>query len=434
MRRVGLTLSLSILVATAVSVAAHGQPYTLDEDLQPLALSLRDYPGADGVRWTAAEGTLEDETQHLYVGGLSALSAAEVFLIALDEGSQISLALAKDTWTRELRSCTADDRSHCSIDFRTFGDVGFKISGEKGSTWQLVLLVSPEVPLDTVMPSPLFAADRKDVGEYEHSGVGDAPGGGSKWLSTVAALLGMIVVLVLALLLRRRSVPARIAVWGLLAICATTQAASADLSQSNAQEIVFFDELRQQGEEEDATREGREEFRDQAYADVQSRVRSLLAIRDLASSWANLSSCSSMSNPAGMPRIPSFCADDRSCESCYSGARGEFDRLRGVFEQLRTIYRCNKTFTDAALALGDDASGVHAVTGLAWQTAKFKILKSTKRLEDAYDQKYVELTGKLHRSMIDLSICEEQYGEPDWYDRFGFAYFEFIRDKYRRGE
>jgi hypothetical protein len=32
----------------------------------------------------------------------------------------------------------------------------------------------------------------------------------------------------------------------------------------------------------------------------------------------------------------------------------------------------------------------------------------------------------------DMAICEAQYGTPDWYDRFGFIYFEFMRDAYKR--
>ncbi len=36
--------------------------------------------------------------------------------------------------------------------------------------------------------------------------------------------------------------------------------------------------------------------------------------------------------------------------------------------------------------------------------------------------------------MVGLSTCEAQYGVPDWYDRFGYMYFEFMRDKYRRSD
>lgn len=38
---------------------------------------------------------------------------------------------------------------------------------------------------------------------------------------------------------------------------------------------------------------------------------------------------------------------------------------------------------------------------------------------------------RLHDSMIELGRCETQYGEPDWYDRVGYMYYEFLTDKYR---
>ena len=34
--------------------------------------------------------------------------------------------------------------------------------------------------------------------------------------------------------------------------------------------------------------------------------------------------------------------------------------------------------------------------------------------------------------MIDIAECEEEFGERDWYDRFGFMFYEFMKEKYRR--
>ena len=69
---------------------------------------------------------------------------------------------------------------------------------------------------------------------------------------------------------------------------------------------------------------------------------------------------------------------------------------------------------------------------MAWQTQRRNIEKSIAELETAYDRKYAELLNSLSRSMLELSECEARYGVEDWFDRFGYMYFEFIKDKYRR--
>lgn len=129
-----------------------------------------------------------------------------------------------------------------------------------------------------------------------------------------------------------------------------------------------------------------------------------------------------------------FCEDDASCSACYSDARSEFNAVRGTFEQLRVIYQCSMDDINSAIAFGDSASGVHGVSGLAWQAQKARITNSVNGLKNAYDNKYDELRGRLHSSMIEIASCEAQYGEPDWYDRFGYVYFEFLTDKYKRSD
>ena len=36
----------------------------------------------------------------------------------------------------------------------------------------------------------------------------------------------------------------------------------------------------------------------------------------------------------------------------------------------------------------------------------------------------------LKDSMVDMAICEAEFGTPDWYDRFGFIYYEFMKVRY----
>lgn len=169
------------------------------------------------------------------------------------------------------------------------------------------------------------------------------------------------------------------------------------------------------------------------------------AIKNLYSTYTGLSSCISSTPPAGAPTIPSICTeisfdeDDEiieeeveGCASCFLVAREKFNNRRYQFEQLATIYKCTKKFTNAAIAFGDNASGVHGVAGLAWQRERIKIEESVRGLEKAYDDKYAEMLDDLADAMMELNICEAEYGVEDWYDRFGYMYFEFMKEKYAR--
>ena len=49
-------------------------------------------------------------------------------------------------------------------------------------------------------------------------------------------------------------------------------------------------------------------------------------------------------------------------------------------------------------------------------------------------RKYAELIGKLKKSMVQMGVCEDKFGVEDWYDRFGYVYYEFMADKYKRAD
>jgi hypothetical protein len=156
-------------------------------------------------------------------------------------------------------------------------------------------------------------------------------------------------------------------------------------------------------------------------------------VRDLYDSYVGLGDCINSVPPPGMPRMPSFC-ETEECGSCFMSARADFNTNRYSFERLKTIYQCTKTFTDAAISFGDNVSGVHGVSGLAWQAERRKIEKSIKDLQKAYDDKYRELLESQKRALMKLNDCEAEHGIPDWYDRFGYMYYEFSAMHYKRSD
>ena len=108
-------------------------------------------------------------------------------------------------------------------------------------------------------------------------------------------------------------------------------------------------------------------------------------------------------SPPGAPEVPARCAASADCENCFQEAQRKLNFMRYNLEKLKIIYRSTKDYADNAMAFGDSASGIHGVSGLAWQHEKVGIQKSLEKLGKTYDEKYRgmmrSLLGALRRSL-----------------------------------
>ncbi len=132
--------------------------------------------------------------------------------------------------------------------------------------------------------------------------------------------------------------------------------------------------------------------------------------------------------------LPSSCPRRGECADCYRSAVSELNFVRRQLGRLNCIYQNTKNFTNSAIAFGDNASGIHAVTGLAWQQARGEIVAEFNHFKQTYDNKYTDLISSLERALKSIDRCESQYGQQDWFQRSGFIYLEFMKDKYRRDD
>ncbi|HEY0255389.1 MAG TPA: hypothetical protein VGC41_27860, partial [Kofleriaceae bacterium] len=146
------------------------------------------------------------------------------------------------------------------------------------------------------------------------------------------------------------------------------------------------------------------------------------------------SSCMDLST-LGAPSLPSSCqeAGNAGCTECYREAEASLNGMRVNLERLKCYYGAYKRFVDASLAFGDSASGIHAVTGLEWQTQRAGIVAEMDNLSHAYDQKFHDMLPNLEASLRKFDRCETQYfHNADWYARFGNLYYAFMADRYKR--
>lgn len=158
--------------------------------------------------------------------------------------------------------------------------------------------------------------------------------------------------------------------------------------------------------------------------------------QDLYNSSQTLSNgeCSPDFTTSDNAMLPSSCPRVGECAECYRSAVGELNFVRRQLGRLGCIYQNTKNFTTSAIAFGDNASGIHAVTGLAWQNARGEIVASMNHFKGTYDRKYIDMIGSLERALKAIDKCESQYGQDGWFQRSGFIYLEFLKDKYKRND
>lgn len=138
-------------------------------------------------------------------------------------------------------------------------------------------------------------------------------------------------------------------------------------------------------------------------------------------------------SPPGMPDVPISCGEDAECQQCYEKAQHDLNFVRVQLEKLRAIYDSTTTMAKNAMAFGDDVSSIHGMMGLAWQTQKRGIQASVTHMGQTYDGKLRELLATLESQLKKMDECEKQYfNSPDWYNRFGFIYYQFMEARYTR--
>lgn len=148
-------------------------------------------------------------------------------------------------------------------------------------------------------------------------------------------------------------------------------------------------------------------------------------------------------SPLGNECVPDFtqdlsndiavsCNGEPSCETCFQTNFDKVNFYRRQLARLRCIYNNTKSFTDNAVAFGDNVSGIHAMTGLKWQQVRADILKNYKTMQGTYDRRYMEFMVGLEESLRELDTCMYIAGENNWYVKSGFIYYEFMQERYKR--
>lgn len=421
--------------------AGLAQPYTLDENVKPIKLELKEDKKNKGAKSVLVNATLENDPQYFYVNGCNMFQFIDVYIFSNFGSPNFKAELAKNTWNEVEKSASTGSSENGIINFklRTEGDFGFKVL-PTGKKINYTIMVYMSSPMEQHLGSAFTKASNKDINPdngSENSTGGSGSGGGNTMLYILLGVALLVIGFLASKVLSKNKV-------NMLLVLITLSVSSPMIAQGgfhvfdggDLTDGDYGDWLMEEGgdllaEGVEALDEGLDRL-DELGEIIEDDER-YRTVRDLYDSYVGLGDCINSVPPPGMPRMPSFC-ETEECGTCFTTARADFNTNRYSFERLKTIYQCTKTFTDAAISFGDNVSGVHGVSGLAWQSERRKIMKSIKDLQKTYDNKYRDLLESQKRALMKLNDCEAQHGIPDWYDRFGYMYHEFSAMHYKRSD
>ncbi|MBA3948813.1 MAG: hypothetical protein H0X44_02580 [Acidobacteria bacterium] len=345
------------------------------------------------------QGTASAAGDRFFVENLSIIQPVIVTLITETPGADVRLQLSKYRFDVADKSASTKGTGKATFKLRTQGEMKIVVSGADSSKYQLIVWAGSELKPD---PPPVVLK----------GGVSGESRGPWLWV-----LLGIVAIGIALFAMKRRG---KGATYALLAVCGAALLSST--AQAQTPRGITPDRLWQDADKLLELAElGSDTLRD---------------FREFQEAFEHLNEGDGQYDPdytpEGMPEVPISCTTEE-CQQCYERAIGRLNFTRVTFEQLRAIYQSTTNMADKAMSFGDSASGVHALSGLSWQYSKRGIETELATLGRSYDEKYTGLLGTLRSSLDEMAACErEHFDNPDWYNRFGFIYYTFMEDRYRR--
>lgn len=387
-------LLLALLVSTAGPALA--QPFTLDDKIKPTELKLEPMRAGDAKidgRLYGATITLTEPARYYFVQGVSIYSPS---FVGVSADAPVHIGVYKETWDKPHLEGDAAAGGRWDAKFKTSSDFGIKVSSDHvPATVALLVWVGNEV--NAPMPSP-FA-----------KGSSHATVAGSKMDVNILYVI--------------------------IALLAGALIAVVFMKSKSARACVLIGLV--------AAGSARAQGYDKAVASLLSDLKMFLqqqeSVEKFWQSLKTLSQSEAMPDESQRgPQLPSSCVDDAwalpsnpGCQ-CMATAVDKLRKNRQMLEKLRILVANQKNFVDKATALGNSYAQLHTMLGIQWVgIRKHDIEEPYAQFKQISNGKHKALMDAIQKDLQDISVCEAKLGESDWYQKFGFMYYEFLYAAYR---
>lgn len=403
-RLLTITLGSVLCMCAGAARVASAQPFTLDEKIKPTELKLQPAPGGDPKftgRLYGATITQTQPAQYFFVPGLSIYAPTYVGVTSDDPSSPVHVALYKETWEQpHLQGDTGG--GHWDAKFKTSGDFGIKITSDRAEA-KYALLVWSGTDVNAPIPSP-FTRSKTSSSTSSTSLLVN--------VNVLYIIIGLLAgALIAVVFMKSKSAKTCLLVGALVGSSLVARPAFAQY--------------------------------DKAVAAMLSDLKMFLTQQESVDKfWQSLKTLSQSEtqpgDPQGGPSLPSSCVDDGwalpsnpGCQ-CMATAVDKLRKNRQMLEKLRILVANQKNFVDKATALGNSYAQLHTLLGLQWVgIRKHDIEEPYAEFKQISNQKHKALMDAIQKDLQDVSECEAKLGERDWYQKFGFMYYEFLYAAYR---
>ncbi len=409
-----LAVCAILLAGIGTATPLFAQPFTLDEKIKATELKLQPYRAGDGKadgRIYGAIITQTEATQYFYVEGVSIYSPNYVGITAENPSETLKVSLHKETWEQANVSGQTQNAGHWEAKFKTSGDFGIRVTSDHlPAQYALLVWVGNEV--DAPPPSPFTRSAT--------AGIGAAASSSTK----LYVIIGLLILALVALaFFKFRPVRTCLLIGSLIFGLTLARPMRA-----------------QEGAYPKAVAEMLEQLK--AFLEHQENVK------DFWESLQALSSDEAVPDTSQRgPSLPSSCVDaswkippeDRAIGSshsqdcqCMATAVDKLRKNRQMLEKLRIYVANQKAFVDKATTLGNSFAQLHTLLGLQWVgIKKHDIDEPYAQFKVISNQKHQALMDAIEKDLKDISVCEAKFGEPNWYDKYGFMYYEFLYAAYK---
>ncbi len=431
------------------------QPFELDPKIKPIELLLLEDKEVEGAKGVTTMADVTGDPTYFFVKGHDIFQFIDVYVFSNFGDPSFTAELVKDTWAEVVETQTSTKSKDGIMNFklRTWGDFGIKVISPEKEHINFTISVYAGPPVKEYINSPFVQATDAQLSGSKTStepGVGpdDFTGNPSStsnnfWLYGLLGLFLLIIGVLAGKLLGKKKHTVILLVLVTISFESLTaqQHDGGYWNPENVRNGAYKEwmernhELNRGGMADLGAGIQRMESLSKKMADPLEKAgkaqKSIEAFKEYYDSYKGLSNCINSTSPPGAPTIPSFCITGE-CGQCFIDARQKFNFTLYQFEKLNAIYNCTINYSNKAMAVGDNLSGYHGISGMAWQIQRTAIEKSVKELQEAFDNRYGLLMKDLQESMQMLNACEAEHGLPDWFDRFGYMYYDFIKNKYQR--
>jgi hypothetical protein len=435
----GLAAALAAALFFPLGAAPAAQQSLLEEGA--VRLTLQKIPDIERGTAVLLQGQAGPNGDKFFLENLNVTQPVTVVLVAANPKRQpLTLNLSKYRFDQSDRNGSTGDTGAVPFNFRTQGELKIWVKPQhddpgRPARYFLIAWAGDDLtPKD--LPIPVVAA----------ASVG---GGAPTWLLLVGAAVGGAILVLVAIGFRNRRSASNTMVFllvaaGLSAVPISLLAEATSLGSLGAMRAAA-EAMEWENEDAAVQREINEAGRnavDAGLGHLNTGMSLYETSRAFTESDAALSDVLNPDDsafdpdfdPAGAPSLPAHCASEggEDC-ACYQQAYDQLNFVRFYLERLRAIYGATKNYTEKAIALGDSMAGLPGGFGLAWPPERKGIQDALVRVGGTYDEKYDKYMRGLRQALDAIAACEkEHHGVDDWYSRFGFVYYSFMQDRYKR--